>query len=359
MSSVDVVIPCYKYAHYLENCVGTVLSQRGVDLRILIIDDQSPDNTPEVAARLCTADPRVGYVRNEKNLGLIGTANRGVMDWARADYVLLLSADDLLAPNALVRAATVMDRHENVHLAYGKAAIFADKAPDMPATEALTYQVIRSDDFLRRSCVHGTPAPSPTAIVRTSAQHKVGGYCADMRHTSDMDMWMRLTLEGEVAAIREIQAGYRWHAANMTRQYVRGPLRDVLERAKTSEHFQKEHAGDRAPKFTEWMNEFWRDAGDEAFWHANRAFDEGDIEGFRECLAFALKHRPDKRFSAIAARLHAKGLLGPANAARLRTLLRTLRGKTSGAGDADWFATTQEWGWWPEIKSPMTAALQA
>jgi len=356
MSSVDVVIPCYNYAHYLDECVGSVLGQRGVSLRILIVDDQSPDDTPEVAARLCAADPRVGYVRNKRNLGLIGTANRGVMDWASAEYTLLLSADDLLAPNALVRATTVMDRHENIHLAYGRAIIIADNqpTPEIPVTEALTYQLISSHDFLRRSCVHGTPAPSPTAIVRTSAQHKVGGYCAEMRHTSDMDMWMRLALEGDVAAIREVQAGYRWHSANMTRQYVRGPLRDLIERGKASEHFQKEHAADGAPEFGEWMNEFWRSAGEEAFWHANRAFDGGDVEGFRECLAFALEHRPDMRFSAIAGRLWAKGLLGPANAARLRTLLRKLRGKTAADGETDWFAVTREWGWWPEIASPLT-----
>ena len=80
MSSVDVVVPCYNYAKYLEFCVRSVLSQRDVNVRVLILDDVSPDNTPEVAGRLAASDGRVTYVRNEANLGLVETANKGVMN---------------------------------------------------------------------------------------------------------------------------------------------------------------------------------------------------------------------------------------------------------------------------------------
>ena len=45
-----VIVPCYKYAHFLEGCVRSVLDQEGTDVRVLIIDDLSPDDTPTVAA---------------------------------------------------------------------------------------------------------------------------------------------------------------------------------------------------------------------------------------------------------------------------------------------------------------------
>ena len=50
MSSVDVIVPCYRYGQYLRQCVQSVLDQRQTEVRVLIIDDQSPDNTPEVGA---------------------------------------------------------------------------------------------------------------------------------------------------------------------------------------------------------------------------------------------------------------------------------------------------------------------
>ncbi len=60
MIRVDVTVPRYKYAHFLRKCVESILSQSLTDVRVLIIDDASPDHTPEVAAELATRDKCVG-----------------------------------------------------------------------------------------------------------------------------------------------------------------------------------------------------------------------------------------------------------------------------------------------------------
>ena len=122
MSCVDVIIPCYKYAHFLRDCVESVLSQEGVDIRILILDDCSPDNTPEVAAELQQQDSRIEYRRHEKNQGHIATYNEG-LEWTNGDYVMLLSADDLLTPGALARSARLMNAHPEVGLVYSLSLI--------------------------------------------------------------------------------------------------------------------------------------------------------------------------------------------------------------------------------------------
>src|SRR3954471_18429980 len=108
MSRVDVIVPCYNYAHFLRECVSSLLSQEGVDVRVLIIDDCSPDNTPEVAAKLLAKDRRVEYRRHEINIGHIATYNEG-LEWGTGAYMLLLSADDMLTPGAFRRAARLMD----------------------------------------------------------------------------------------------------------------------------------------------------------------------------------------------------------------------------------------------------------
>ena len=89
---MDVVIPCYRYGRYLQECVQSVLTQGIGGLRVLIIDDASPDETPEVAAALARQDKRVTYRRHEANRGHIETYNEGIA-WARADYMMLLSAE--------------------------------------------------------------------------------------------------------------------------------------------------------------------------------------------------------------------------------------------------------------------------
>src|ERR671937_1179159 len=104
MSRVDVIIPCYNYGRYLPGCVRSVLGQEGVDVRVLIIDDASPDGSGAAAEELARQDARVQARRHAVNRRHIATYNEG-LDWAAGDYLLLLSADDLLAPGALRRGA--------------------------------------------------------------------------------------------------------------------------------------------------------------------------------------------------------------------------------------------------------------
>ena len=99
MTSVSVVIPCYKYGHFLEEAVTSVLDdQQGVDVRVLIIDDASPDDSAEVASKIAARDSRVEVAVHATNKGNIATFNEGLLEWADGDYSVLMSADDQLAP---------------------------------------------------------------------------------------------------------------------------------------------------------------------------------------------------------------------------------------------------------------------
>jgi glycosyltransferase involved in cell wall biosynthesis len=131
MSSVSVVVPCYRYGRYLEESVGSVLDQEGVDVRVLVIDDASGDDSPDVAREIASRDPRVEVSVHAANRGHIGTYNEGLLDWASGDYTVLLSADDRLAPGALKRATELLDAHPNVGFAYGNVLWFheGDRLP--------------------------------------------------------------------------------------------------------------------------------------------------------------------------------------------------------------------------------------
>src|SRR2546428_2047859 len=73
---VSFIVPCYNYAHFLGECVSSILRQSYTRFEVLIMDDQSPDNTPEVAGAF--GDARVVHIRNERNLGLIANINKGL-----------------------------------------------------------------------------------------------------------------------------------------------------------------------------------------------------------------------------------------------------------------------------------------
>ena len=109
---VSFIVPCYNLAHLLADCVNSILMQSYTNFEVLIMDDCSPDHTPEVARSF--SDHRVRHIRNESNLGIIGNYNRGI-GLSRGDYIWLISADDYLQRDyVLHRYVQVLESHPKV-----------------------------------------------------------------------------------------------------------------------------------------------------------------------------------------------------------------------------------------------------
>lgn len=233
MSSVDVVIPCYRYGAMLPLAVGSVLAQPGVDVRVLVIDDASGDGSAEVAYALSAADARVEVRIHERNHGHISTFNEGLLDWARAHYCVLMSADDALTPGALSRAAQLLDAHPEVGFVYGHPLLWDGSEPLPTArTTPAGWKVYSGNSWLRRrftaanNCIW-----SPEVVVRTSLQHRIGGYHPDLLHTSDLEMWLRFALHADVGFLQGVdQAYYRVHGANMSNSYKAESVRELRMR---------------------------------------------------------------------------------------------------------------------------------
>ena len=181
MSRVNVVIPCYNYGKFLTECVtGALDDQPCTDVRILIIDDASQDDSAEIARKLAGADDRIEVRVHSVNRGHIASYNEGLLDWADGDYCVLISADDVLAPGALSRAADLMDAHPEVGFVYGKVVRFADGEKLPPArTTSCPPTIWPGRWWLEQRFEEAhTCIFSPEVVVRTSVQHQVGGYNA-------------------------------------------------------------------------------------------------------------------------------------------------------------------------------------
>jgi glycosyltransferase involved in cell wall biosynthesis len=351
MNSVDVVVPCYNYARFLERCVGSVLSQDGVAVRVLIIDDTSTDDTSEVGRRLAALDSRVEFRRHEVNQGHIATYNEGLLGWATAAYSLMLSADDALTPGALARAAGLMNSHPEVGMTYGRALVIGDDAAvnsaakDIPAD----YQTMSGPAFLERCCAFGNPVPAPTVVVRTTLQQRLGGYRAHLPHSGDMEMWMRFATQGSIGILRAVQAFYRWHGANMGMAYYSGALGDLTERKAACDDVLTTW-GSGLPDLEKLLKAMDRRVAEEAFWMASKAFDAGDATRSAVCLQFAKEHCPELERSRSWSRFQAKRLVGPVVWRRIRTLVNRLRGVQAAppVPASNHFHIGETTGWWPE-----------
>jgi glycosyltransferase involved in cell wall biosynthesis len=323
MGRVDVVVPCYNYARFLNRCVASILSQRGVEVRILIIDDASSDNTAAVASELALQDTRVTFLRNAKNNGLVRTSNQGVIDWATAEYTLLISADDALVPGALARATQVMDKHPEVGMAYGMALVVADDLDmiDIEDVRQPMYCILSGAEFLKRICEHWCGVASPTAVVRTKIQKRVGGYHPDFPHTCDVEMWMRMATCSSIVVLATTQAFYRWHGTNMSTAYIYRPMSDLREQLATvNEVFTKWGSG--IPECADWISAMRFRFVEQACWMAGLALQRGDKAAVGDCLTFAAENSSSLWRSKAYWHYQAKRLLGKSATKQILNVLR-------------------------------------
>lgn len=98
MPLVSVVIPCYNYGRFLDRAVTSVLNQTYDDFEVIIVDDCSTDNTPDIARTF--TDNRVHYIRQSQNVGQSENRNTAIRV-ARGNLIAMLDADDWWSPDYL------------------------------------------------------------------------------------------------------------------------------------------------------------------------------------------------------------------------------------------------------------------
>ena len=280
--SIDVIVPCYNYGRFLRSCVDSVLGQVGCDVRIFIIDDASTDDSLAIARSLAAQDNRIQVLTHEKNRGHIATYNEGI-DLLSADYMLLLSSDDMLAPGAFVRAIALMDADQTIGFVYGTSRRFAVEADiaagasgQITRAETAAPTVEEGVAFIRRFCA--TPVntvETATAVVRTSLQKRVGGYRPELPHSGDMEMWLRLAAHAKVGFVPAVQAFTRIHAKNMRHGYkANRDLEDFRQRRIVFQTFFAEDGHDLSERPALEVLAY-RSLAVELLWAAAGAFDDG------------------------------------------------------------------------------------
>jgi glycosyltransferase involved in cell wall biosynthesis len=289
-------------------------------------------------------DGRVDLLRHKSNKGHIATYNEGI-EWASADYMLLLSADDIVLPGAFARAMNLMDRYPNVGMTFGRAIDFSGdfsierlfdgslsmdspiqqiQASDPPAKRwnvlrhrsrgqrALAIdldetRIINSVDFIKLNR-HTCRVNTATAIVRTLAQKEVGGYRKELPHAGDMEMWLRFAVNGPVGYIGAYQAGVRKHPENMSKSFQ--GLGDIHQRKLVLDNVF-EHTIGHGYEWKNLKSYMYKSLAEFAVQWAGTRYFQGDHDSCRELLHYAEQLHPRIRHTLLW-HLHAlKRRIGP------------------------------------------------
>ena len=203
--AISVIITSYNYAHYLSSSIGSVLAQDFPSFELVVVDNASTDNTDEVVATFAN-DPRLRYIKNERNIGLTPNHNNGLRH-SRGEHILFLSADDMLLPGHLRRCYDYLQGHPETDVFY-TGVIFIDANGTAFGVRGMGGQLPVDHDGGRNEfaaqLAEGCYIPYPAMLIRRSLYDELG----------PMD-------ESFTAADYEITT--RWAAAGKRFAYTRVP----------------------------------------------------------------------------------------------------------------------------------------
>jgi len=214
MPRVSVVITSYNRAKFLPECLESVLSQTFRDFEVLVIDDGSTDNTPDL---MRSYGPPVRYIR-QMNQGLPAARNRGI-ELACGEYIAFLDSDDAFMPYALQMGVEIFDKYPGVGLSYGQMYVINHKGNLMGLRTPYRPKgsFVRSGKEEIKGLIMGNYITGSATMVRSRCFEAVGLFDNTFRQGSeDFEMWIRLAKKHDVAYIDKPLAKYRIHAQSMS-----------------------------------------------------------------------------------------------------------------------------------------------
>jgi glycosyltransferase involved in cell wall biosynthesis len=208
---VSFIVPCYNYAHFLPECVESILKlEGGFDWELLLIDDASTDGTAEVIQSF--SDPRIRVIDHPVNLGHARTINEGLRS-ARGRFIARIDPDDRYRPSFLTAVIGKFEAFPEVGLVYGDVALIDERG---------TVTVERCDrehdgrDFKGNELVRLLERNficAPSAIARREAWMQAAPVPEHLTF-NDWYFSVMMARRHEFYYVDKVVAEYRVHGAN-------------------------------------------------------------------------------------------------------------------------------------------------
>jgi glycosyltransferase involved in cell wall biosynthesis len=211
--TVSVLIPTYNYAHFLDETIQSVLNQTFSDYELIIVDNNSTDQTDEVVNKYL-GDKRITYYKNPTNIGLAGNWNK-CLEYAKGDYIKFLCADDKFHPELLKKFVEVMDAHPTVSLITCDKEVFHSKS----FVTRVGFRHLQEGkkallNTLNDHCWIG----EPSSVMFRRSNLGVGNFTTNYQMHIDWEMWLRMLSVGDCYIIPEALSYIRYHPEQHARK---------------------------------------------------------------------------------------------------------------------------------------------
>jgi len=222
---VSVIITTYKRPQHLKEAIESVLAQNFSDFELIVVDDNPLEYDSEKIVR-SSSDPRIVYVKNERNLGGAKSLNTG-LNRARGEYIAILDDDDAwIGRDKLRKQTSFLDRNPG-YVIVGTGTIYVDAQTGKEISKDKSWAEIKNNkNFLYFS----HPFSHSSAFYRKKNVLEVGGYNESLPRGKDLDLYFRIAEDGKFGLLPERLVKHR---------EVSAAERNLIETRHTDAIFQK------------------------------------------------------------------------------------------------------------------------
>jgi len=206
----SVMIPTYNRATFLEKTLTSVLSQDPgpTEMQLAVVDDASTVDDPEAVVRRVGGD-RVGFFRQPRNLGLVGSWN-GCVARAVGEWVHVLHSDDVVYHDFYATLKSALEGRNDIGAAFCRWRIMGEREETLWTSDLERPTAGILPDFMDQIGVTQRVS-TPSVVVRRSVYENLGGYRAELSSTADWEMWARVAAHYPIWYEPQILAAWRVH----------------------------------------------------------------------------------------------------------------------------------------------------
>lgn len=266
----SVMIPVYNQASCLQQALESVLVQDlgPAKMQIEVIDDCSRDNPAFIVDKI--SNGRISFYQQPNNAGAIANFNTCIMR-ARGQLIHILHADDYIAPGFYEAISKLAVIHKQAALLMTRA-IIVDRQGGI---DKLSPRIISLENGSRDASFlfYTNPIRTPAVVIRRRFYENNGGFCPQLAHTADWEMWARAITRAGGAMLNKPLAYYRHSEDNQT-SYSMKKGENLLDLARLGEFFAANYSSFDKRRFKQFL-------ADTFFTQLNMYKKRGDIDAVR------------------------------------------------------------------------------
>jgi glycosyltransferase involved in cell wall biosynthesis len=210
---ISIITITRNRAAFIAKAISSALDQSFTNWEMIILDDDSNDNTKDLVNEYVAKDGRIKYYKNSPALGISDNRNKGLV-LSKGKYIAILDSDDFwIDRDKLQKQYDFLEQNQDYVLISSNIRIIDDKGNFIKETTFAT-----EDYDIRKKILRDNQIPHSAVLINKDSIEKVGNYDEKLSCVEDLDLFLKLGKIGKIKNLPEITTAYTRHSGGISHQ---------------------------------------------------------------------------------------------------------------------------------------------